>query len=195
MTTSGAARPASRTPKLESRNFGSQNRKKSHTGSVIALPTMNAQVWRRPSSARHGVFSIDSIGARCGARYSVNQRTSHSRSSAPVAMNAQRHPSQRVIAGTSSAATITPTLLPALKIPVASARSFCGNHSATALTAAGKFPDSPAPSRARATPKPATVRARACPMAARLQTSTASASPKRTPIRSMTRPMTRSPKP
>src|SRR5437764_541560 len=109
--------------------------------------------------------------------------------------DAERRHSPSAIAGTSSAATITPTLLPALKMPVASARSFCGNHSATALTAAGKFPDSPAPSRARAKPKPATVRARACPMAARLHTNTANASPARTPIRSMTRPMTRSPKP
>src|SRR5438067_447606 len=123
MTTSGAARPASRTPKLASRNFGSQNRKKSHTGSVSALPTMKAQVWRRPSNARHGVFSIDSIGARFGARYSANQRASHTRSSAPVARNAQRHPSPSAIAGTSSAATSTPTWRPAFKMPVAAPNS------------------------------------------------------------------------
>ena len=35
---------------------------------------------------------------------------------------------------------------PALKMPVASARSFFGNHSATVLMAAGKFPASPSPS-------------------------------------------------
>ena len=47
-----------------------------------------------------------------------------------------------------------PTLLPALKIPTASARSRFGNHSATVFTEPGKFPDSPRPSAARAAPNP-----------------------------------------
>src|SRR2546430_10980688 len=37
---------------------------------------------------------------------------------------------------------ISPVFVPALKMPVASARSFLGNHSATALMAPGKFADS-----------------------------------------------------
>ena len=75
-----------------------------------------------------------------------------------MATNAQRHPSASAIHGTSSAASTTPTLLPALKTPVASARSRFGNHSATAFTPAGKLPDSPMPRRARATLNPVTVR-------------------------------------
>ena len=38
---------------------------------------------------------------------------------------------------------------PALMIPIAEARSFVGNHSATARVAAGKPPPSPIPSRNR----------------------------------------------
>src|SRR5574344_1953379 len=49
-----------------------------------------------------------------------------------------------------SAQIIAPTLEPELKMPVASARSFFGNHSATVLIDAGKLPASPAPKRPRA---------------------------------------------
>jgi hypothetical protein len=58
------------------------------------------------------------------------------------------------------------TLVPALKIPVAKARSFLGNHSATDLMAAGKLPDSPSPSRARQNPRLRALRARAWQAAA-----------------------------
>ena len=47
-------------------------------------------------------------------------------------------------------------LVPELKMPVASARSFFGNHSAVTLIAAGKLPASPNPSASRAKMKPAT---------------------------------------
>ena len=47
-----------------------------------------------------------------------------------------------------------PTLVPALKMPVARARSFLGNHSATVLMQEGKLPDSPIPSPKRAAAKP-----------------------------------------
>ncbi len=60
---------------------------------------------------------------------------------APVKMNAARHPQRRVSQTTSGGAITAPTVGPALKTPVASARSLFGNHSATALMAAGKFPD------------------------------------------------------
>ena len=59
--------------------------------------------------------------------------------------------------GTSNGAATAPTLLPALKMPVASARSFLGNHSLTVLIAAGKFPPSANPSAKRAALKPSTV--------------------------------------
>ena len=43
-----------------------------------------------------------------------------------------------------------PMAVPALMIPIAVERSRTGNHSATALVAAGKPPPSPAPRRKRA---------------------------------------------
>ena len=43
-----------------------------------------------------------------------------------------------------------PTFDPALNTPIASARSLAGNHSVTALTPAGKLPDSPTPRPKRA---------------------------------------------
>ena len=46
-------------------------------------------------------------------------------------------------------ATTAPTAVPALISPMAVDRSRTGNHSATALVAAGKPPPSPAPSRKR----------------------------------------------
>ena len=49
-----------------------------------------------------------------------------------------------------SGVRMAPILAPALKIPTAKARSFFGNHSATALTPAGKLPDSPRPKAKRA---------------------------------------------
>ena len=70
---------------------------------------------------------------------------------------------------------MAPTFVPALKIPVASARSFFGNHSATVLMLAGKTPDSPKPNADRATIKLVKELAKACPMEARLQKTMASA--------------------
>src|SRR6266540_576557 len=105
--------------------------------------------------------------------YSASHATSHRKPSDPVRMNAQRQPHVSAIQGTRSGVTIAPVLVPALKIPVASARSFFGNHSATALIAPGKLADSPSPKRARAAENPAVVRATAWPIAATLQATTA----------------------
>ena len=71
--------------------------------------------------------------------------------------NAVGQPNAMVSHGTSSGATRAPTLLPALKMPVARARSFLGNHSLTVLTAAGKLPPSASPRAKRAALKPSTV--------------------------------------
>jgi len=68
--------------------------------------------------------------------------------------NAQRHPQRIVIHGTTSGVTIAPMFDPALKIPMASDRSFFGNHSATVLMLAGKIPASPNPNDARAIANP-----------------------------------------
>ena len=56
-----------------------------------------------------------------------------------------------------------------MNIPVAKARSFLGNHSATVLIAAGKFPASKRPNAKRAMPNPKALLANACPIAAKLQ--------------------------
>ena len=58
-------------------------------------------------------------------------------------------------------ARIAPTFAPELKMPVASERSFWGNHSATVFIAAGKFPDSPSPRKKRANPNSSAVLASA----------------------------------
>src|SRR5437762_6468869 len=69
-------------------------------------------------------------------------------------MNARCQPQRKVIQGTTSGVTSAPTFVPELKMPVARARSFLGNHSATVLIEAGKAPDSPRPSAKRASAKP-----------------------------------------
>src|SRR5260370_40826550 len=56
--------------------------------------------------------------------------------------------------GTTNGATRAPTFEPLLKMPVASARSFFGNHSAIVLMEAGKLPASPKPTAKPAVPKP-----------------------------------------
>src|SRR5258705_12066841 len=68
----------------------------------------------------------------------------------PVAMKAACQPKRIASIGTRAGAMIAPTFDPELKMPVASARSFFGNHSATTLMLAGKLPDSPRPRRNRA---------------------------------------------
>ena len=89
---------------------------------------------------------------------------------------------------------IAPTFDPALKIPSRTRARVLGNHSATVLIDAGKFPDSPRPSAKRAALNPAAVRANACAIAATLQITIAPAKPRRVPTRSMMRPATRNPK-
>src|ERR1700735_1736750 len=80
----------------------------------------------------------------------------------PGKINASCQPKAPKINGTIIEAIPAPILVPELKIPVAKALSFLGNHSATDLIAAGKFPDSPRPSPDRAMVKPSVERASAC---------------------------------
>src|SRR5437588_2110821 len=96
-----------------------------------------------------------------GRPYSGIQNANHTRPMAPVRIKAHCQPRCSAIHGTVNGATIAPTFEPALKMPVASALSFLGNHSATVLIAAGKFPASPKPRVALATPNPKAERARA----------------------------------
>src|SRR5215471_4601648 len=74
----------------------------------------------------------------------------------PVVMKAACQPYLAVTKATSAGAIRAEALAPELKSPTALARSSVGNHSATALMAAGKFPDSPRPRKMRAMQKPAT---------------------------------------
>src|SRR5260221_12383556 len=70
--------------------------------------------------------------------------------SAPVKRKVERQPQSEAIHGARSGVTMAPTLVPALKMPVAKARSFLGNHSATLLMLAGERPASPKRSAKRA---------------------------------------------
>ena len=56
----------------------------------------------------------------------------------PVMINASYHPHVATITGTNRGVARAPTFVPALNIPVASERSFLGNHSDTVLIDAGK---------------------------------------------------------
>src|SRR5258707_15661252 len=73
--------------------------------------------------------------------------------SAPVKRKVERQPQSDAIHGARSGVTMAPMLVPALKMPVAKARSFLGNHSATDLMLAGKTPASPKPSGKRGAAK------------------------------------------
>src|SRR5258705_11727304 len=95
--------------------------------------------------------------------------------SAPVRRKAERQPQCRAIQGTTNGVMMAPALVPALKIPVARARSFFGNHSATHLMLSGKTPASPKPSAKRAAAKLAKEPTAGCAMGAGLQNDNAQA--------------------
>ena len=65
-------------------------------------------------------------------------KTTQAKPVTPVTMNAHCHPHRSVIHGTTSGVTSAPTLVPELKMPVASARSLGETTPATVLMAAGK---------------------------------------------------------
>src|SRR5438477_7960140 len=97
------------------------------------------------SQVMYSSSALESLGWDSGLRYSNSQNTSQAKPSAPVAMKAARHPQRNVIHGTISGVRIAPAFVPALKIPVPSARSFLGNDSATVFILAGNTPSSPNP--------------------------------------------------
>src|SRR5580704_18360271 len=111
----------------------------------------------------------------CGGRYNHNHTASQQKPVAPKIKNAERHPQCTAIQGTVSGVTIAPRLLPALKMPVASARSFCGNHSETAFRLAGNTADSPSPRAKRAARNPWNEVTTPCASEARLQKAMANA--------------------
>src|SRR3954451_11817572 len=77
---------------------------------------------------------------------------------------------------------------PLSKKAVASPRSCLGNHSDTALVAAGQFPDSPAPRRNRKNPKLRRLLARGVRTEMIEYHATVRLSPRRVPILSINRP-------
>src|SRR3954470_16220196 len=123
----------------------------------------------------------------------ASHANNHKKPSTPVAINAACQPHVNAIHGTITGVMTAPTFEPALKIPVANARSRAGNHSATVLIDAGKFPVSPRPSAKRAAANPFAVRASAVDIAAMLHATTDPASPLLVPKRSIIRPATRKP--
>src|SRR3569833_1361817 len=118
------------------------------------LPAMNAHACRYPSSRHHAKLCasgatttaplVQSIDSR-GFRYRSDHHTIQMTEKIPVTRNEALHPKCSATHGTTSGATIAPTPAPELKVPVASARSCGGNHSAVALIAAGKLQHSPSP--------------------------------------------------
>src|SRR5579862_7797136 len=116
------------------------------------------------------------------------QRANQSSPAAPETKNAALHPKWITSQGTIKGVRIAPTLLPALKIPVARARSFRGNHSVTVLMLAGNAADSPRPKAARANVKLKIEVQAACAMAATLQKTIERPYPMRVPTLSIKRP-------
>ncbi len=84
----------------------------------------------------------------------MNQSISQIKPTRPVMIKAHFQPQFSASGGMMKGTAIAPILEPELKIPVANALSFFGNHSAVALIAAGKFPDSVRPRKTLAIPKP-----------------------------------------
>src|SRR5438552_6860138 len=85
---------------------------------------------------------------------------------------------------TTGGASADPIDEPALKMPTPRARWLAGNHSATALAAAGQFPGSPSPSRNRHAPSDHFPRASPCNIAATDQVKMNTENPIRVPRRS-----------
>src|SRR5437867_10103748 len=91
---------------------------------------------------------------------------------------------------TMNGAMAPPTEDPLSKNAVANARSRLGNHSDTALVAAGQFADSPKPSRNRNAQKLRSPPAREVNIATAEYQSTEKVSPRRVPTWSISRPHT-----
>ncbi len=108
---------------------------------------MNAHVCRCPNKVIHRTDARATRPSTSNSafRYSGIQNTSQTSPNPPVATNAHCQPHRSAIHGTSNGVRIAPVLVPALNIPVANARSLCGNHSATALMDPGKIADGDAP--------------------------------------------------
>src|ERR1041385_7590255 len=119
----------------------------------------------------------------------MRQTPSHRNPSVPVMIKAGRHPPKYLYRPiTSNGAMAPPMDDPLSNRATAQPRSFFGNHSATALVAAGQLADSPAPSRKRKNAKLRRPPASDVSMAAIEYQITVIVRPLRVPIRSIKRP-------
>src|SRR5215204_3425688 len=113
---------------------------------------------------------------------------SHRKPSVPVMRKAGRQPKYIYSNGTVNCAIAPPMEEPLSKSATAQPRSFFGNHSETALVAAGQLADSPAPSRKRKNAKLRSPTASDVNIAAIEYQMTVIVSPLRVPMRSIKRP-------
>src|ERR1041385_601201 len=119
----------------------------------------------------------------------MRQTPSHRNPSVPMIMNAGRQPPKYLYRPITSIGAIAPPIEePLSNRATAQPRSFLGNHSATALVAAGQLADSPAPSRKRKKAKLRSPPASDVSMAAIEYQITVIVRPLRVPIRSIKRP-------
>ena len=168
------------------------------------LPMRKGQISRRRSSTGQGTFTDSVAGGMPALMYATSAGLTRGLFSGvskyfcqKMSQNIPRMPIERnaicqlvcVAIHTTTPETITPTLVPELNRPVASARSFCGNHMATALIEAGKLAASARPSTKRTIMKPATVATRPCAAAATDQRISAPASARFTPNLSTKKPI------
>ncbi len=91
-----------------------------------------------------------------GALFDHYKALGHIETGYTIMINAASHPQFILIQGTVSGASMAPTFVPELKMPVAKDRSFLGKYSAVAFIAAGKLPASPKANKARENIKPKT---------------------------------------
>src|SRR5919106_3444865 len=116
----------------------------------------------------------------------MRHAASHKNPSVPMTINAGRQPPKYLYKPiTSIGATAPPMDEPLSNSATAQPRSFFGNHSATALVAAGQFADSPAPSRKRKNAKLRSPPASEVNIAAIEYQMTVIVRPLRVPIRSI----------
>ena len=98
--------------------------------------------------------------------------------------NVACHPKRCCSATIIGVAITLPSAVPLLKIDIANARSFTGNHSVVTFAAPGQLPASPKPSRKRKTLSDPAPRAVACAIAASDHSVIENENPRFSPMRS-----------
>src|SRR6185503_3396346 len=99
------------------------------------MPQLTGVTGTTGSLRMYASSSAGSFGCSSGERYTTSHAMSQRNPIAPVTMNDERQPQVSVAQRTMIGVISAPTFDPALKIPVANARSAVGNHAATVLIA------------------------------------------------------------